>query len=467
MGMMTSKLGKPISSVQAEDESLFSGIWIRWCALSAAERSVCAIIVLLPLWWVIGLVRYIPEFLTLGIILYDWRRYGRLRLKRPSLAVAALFAYYGIAYAGEFLLFFDAHPLAVLPLDAGREPIELFEGAFSVLLLPFLVWYIQSNNIRVRLEVVAWACSVSVVQMLATWFFVQFVFFDSFYNPPRTLLGLLSGKSTQYYRGIGNASYLILYRPNDKAIAGMARFYSFFYHPEYFGLFVGAVSLLALDIKNRLWSLLLFGASVFLIGLSGTRAVWVAFPVVLLISSVFATTKFGGFRFAFTLIAVMSFVILSLSPVTDLILNTSTNTATFISEFRGKSTEARTAAYVETLDRVLDNPVNFIFGHEISGPNPTTLGGGVEIGSHSFILGSLLYKGGLLSTGFFMTFWVSLSMWLYRTRMGRPKCCFLILVLLSITFVTMLLGYVAPMIILLCMVLHRPVKPIRRNASYA
>lgn len=463
---MNAKLLKPISAVRTESESLFSGVWIHWSYLNAAERLVCAIIVLMPLWWVLGLVRYILELVTLGLVLYEWRRYGGLRLKRPSLVVLALFAYYIYEFAGTFLLFFDAHPLAVLPPDVVRQPIDLIESGFSALLLPYLVWYIQSNNVRVRLEVVAWAFSVSVVQMLAVWFVVHFVFAEAPYNPPPTLLGLLTGKSKQYARGIGNASYLVLYWPNDNAIGGLARFYSFFYHPEYFGLFVSVVGILALDIKNRLWSLLLFAASVFLVGLSGTRAVWIAFPVVMVIRLLLVTGKFGGPRLIFTLIAIMSFTTLSLPSITDAVINNYTNTATSVANFRAESTEDRLAGYKETVDRVVDNPVNFLLGHEVAGPRPTALGSGVEIGSHSFILGSLLYKGGLVVTGFFMTFWASLIIWLYRTRMGRPVCCFLILLLLSITFVTMLFGYIAPLAILLSMIIRKPaIKSLRRNSS--
>lgn len=462
--LMTPKLGKPISSVRTEDESLFSGFWIRWRALNAAERLVYAIIVLMPLWWALGIIPYLLYSTAAGIALYEWFRYGKLRLKPPSLVVVALFAYYTYDFVGGFLLFFDEHPLAALPPDAVRKPIDLVESGFSVFSLPFLVWYIQSKNVRVRLEVVAWAFSVSVLQTLTVWFVVHFVFAEAFYNPPRTLWAVLTGKSTQYVRGVGDTNYLLLYWPLDRAIGGLPRFYGFFHRPESFGLFMGVVGVLAIEIKNRLWSLLLFVASIFLIGLSGTRAVWIAFPVVLLIRLLLTTGKFGGSRLLYALLATVSFVTLSLSPITDLVFNTFTDTATFIAEFRENSTEARGAVYAETLERILDNPVNFVFGHVVNGPPiPGTT---IEIGSHSFILGSL-HSGGLVSTGLFITFWVSLIMWLYRTRMGRPACCFLILLLLSITFATMLLSHIAPMAILLSMMLRKPatMKCLRRNAS--
>jgi hypothetical protein len=389
----------------------------------------------------------------LGIAFCEWRRYGKLRLKRPSLVVLALVAYSAYDFAGGFLLFFDAHPLAVLPLDVERRPIDLIQSALSALSLPYLIWYIQSNNVKVRLPVVAWAFSVSVVQMLAVWLVIQFVFPNAFSNPPRTLWAMLSGKSAQYVRGAGETNYLVLYG-TDQAVGGLSRFYAFFHRPETFALFIGVVGILALDIKNRLWSVLLFIASVFLIGLSGTRAVWIAFPVILFTSFWITTGKARRSWLIFALIATMSFVTLSVPPATNLIFNTFTDTATSIAEFRENSTEDRGAAYAGTLERILDNPPNFIFGYVVSGP--TVPGTGIEIGSHSFILGSLLYKGGLISTGLFLTFWASLVMWLYRTRISRPACCFLILLLLTITFATMLLSYVAPMAILLSMLLHRP-----------
>lgn len=464
---MTSNLGKRISSVQTEDESLFSGVWLRWRELNAAERLVCVVIVLMPLWWALGIIPYLLNLITLGTALYEWRRYGKIRLKRPSLVVLTLFAYTMYEFGGGLLLFFDAHPLAVLPLDLERRPIDLIQSAYSAISLPAFVWYIQSNNVRVRLPVVAWAFSVSVVQMLAVWVVVHFVFSEAPYNPPRTLLALLTGKGTSYGRGIGDTNYLLLYWPTDNAIGGLPRFYSFFHRPESLAMFVGVVGIFALEIKNRLWSLPLFGASLFLIGLSGTRSVWLAFPVVLLIRYLLLSSKFGGAWLVFTLIATMSFVTLSVPPVTNLVFNTYTDTATAVANFRENSTEARGEVYEGTLERILDNPPNFIFGHVVNGPE--IRGGEIEIGSHSFILGSLLYKGGLISTVLFMSYWTSLIMWLYRTRIGRPLCCFLILLFISLTLVTTLFGHIAPMAVLLSIVLRKPAiwRSPKRSAAYA
>lgn len=471
---MTQKLCKTISSaLKAENDSLFSGVWLRWSALSTAERLVCAIIVLMPFWWALGLIPYMIECVAAGIFLYKWWCYGEVRLKkRPSFAVFALFAFYTYQFLAALLLFLNVHPLAELSVDALRNPIgpiDLFEYLLSAFSLPYLVWHIQSNDIRVRLEVVAWACSVSVAQMLAVWLVVHFVFSNAPYNPPRTLWGMLTGKPSNYYRGIGgNSNYLTLYWPTDKAFGGLPRHYSFFHHAETFAQFVGVVGILALDIKNRLWSLLLLLACVFLIGVSGTRSIWIAFPVVAFIRFYFSTSKIGGRWFLFALTAMMSFLILSTPPITNLVFNTYTDTATSISDFRANSTTSRAAIYTGSLEATIDNPLNFIFGHVTPGETVYTItaGAGPRLGTHSFIMGSLLYQGGLVGTGLFMAFWVSLAMWLYRTRVGRSACSLLILLLFSLAFITMVYGYIAPMAIPLSMMLRRSrLKSFNRNVS--
>lgn len=453
---MTSKLLKPVS-FQKVNKSLFSGIWLRWDALTAAERLICVIIVLMPVWWALGIIQYLVQLITLGIALYEWRCHGKLPLKRPNLVVVALFASFAFGFADTFLLVFNAHPLAVLPPGSDQQLIDLVKSPLQ-LLFPFLVWYIQSNNIRVRLESVAWACSVSVIQQLSVWLFACFLFFSSAaFDPPRTLLGSLTGKAEHYLRGSGETSYLLLYYPSEYSIGGLPRFHSFFYSPDTFALFVGVVGVLALSLKNRLWSLLLLTASIFLIGMSGTRTAWIAFSAALLIHFLFTAGNVGGSRLLVALIAIVSFVTLSLSPVTDLIFNTYTDTTTYLADYRSNSTDDRAAVYEGTIEKIIenDNPLTFIFGHKVDGP-PVVAGTGNTIGSHSYLLGSLLYKGGLVGTGLFMTFWVSLFMWLHHTRMGRPICCVLILLLVSVTLFTQLLGVLGPMAILLSMVLRRP-----------
>lgn len=91
---MTQKLFAYTSPVpKSEDGKLFSGIWIRWRALSVAERLICTTIALIPVWWFLGITQFIPILLLLGIVLYDWWHKGEIRLKRPTALVIALFAF--------------------------------------------------------------------------------------------------------------------------------------------------------------------------------------------------------------------------------------------------------------------------------------------------------------------------------------------------------------------------------------
>ncbi len=394
-------LPKPASSVRkTKDEKLFCGLWIRWSALSTPERLVCANIVLLPVWWVSGFLSYMPLLLLLGIGLYEWRCYGRLRLKHPSLVVIALFAFYAYDFIDLFLLLHRAHPSVELPPGAvNRYTINnLIKSAFEFA-IPVLAWYIQSNNIRVRLEVVAWACSVSVVQMLVGWLLVEFTVPQSFeHNPPPTLYSLLTGKGEEYDPNLGSANYLQFFDDQRRVLF-------FFGNSQPAAAFIGLVSLLALDIKNRLWSLLLLGACIFPLILSETRSVWLALPAMMFLRFFFLSGKFGGAWLVFALVAMLSFGTLSLTPVTNMLLNTYEGTATAVEEYRPGSTAGRASVYEETLEAI---PNKLLFGHKILGSSVYTTHGsgeGPEVGSHSFTLGGLLYLRGLIGTGIFVTFW--------------------------------------------------------------
>lgn len=438
------------STSKLDEEELFCGIWLRWRALSAAERCVCALIVLIPLWWVLGIIPYLIFCTSAGVAVYEWQRYRTIRLQRPSLAVIALLAFYTYQCVETFLLYFDAHPLASLAPHINLRLTSLVESILNIFALPGLVWYIQSHQVRVRLSVVAWAFSVSVIEMLGAWLFSQFVLDNAYYQAPRTLWAILTGKPKLYYRGIGNSNYLNLYWHTDTAIAGLTRHYSFFYHASAFGHYVGLVGAFALDIKHRLWSNLLLVACAFLVGVSGTRTLWIAFPLVVLLHFLCSTTKIGGRWFPFALAAVVSFFCLSLPPINEWVIDTSMEMATSIAEFREASTESRAAIYIGSLASTFETPINFIFGHVVTGE------GG--LGTHSFWIGTLLYKGGLINTGMFLTFWFSLLVWLYRTRQNRPTCCFSIWLLFSLIFVTQFFNNIAPLAIPLSMTLSKSLR---------
>lgn len=459
--VMTQKLLKPVSLARkVDDESLFSGVKIRWRALTKSEQFVCANIVLLPVWWVSGLYPYMPLLLLMGVAFSEWRRYGELRLKRPSWAVVASSALILYGYVSSALLFLGLHPFVELPLLASINP----NGFVKTLLgfaVPVLLWYIQSNNIRVRSRVVAWACSVSVVQMIVLWVIFQGVFSASSYNPPSTLYGLFTGKG-DWGTSSSEANYLVPYKSTDHVLGNLARFSFFFHGPFALAMFVGLVGLLALDIKNRLWSTLLLVACVFLLFVSGTRSAWVAFPVVIFVRYLFTAGKAWGPAFSCTLVAITCFATLSLPPVTNLALSSYTDTTATVGELRQDSTETRGAIYTETMKRI---PDNLLFGHVVTGPLAVAGDDLTVIGTHSYILGNLLYQGGLIAFGLFGVYWLSLNIWLYDTRVGRPTSCFLGLLFFLLNYPVSENAHTITMGILLCMILREPtVKSFRRSA---
>jgi hypothetical protein len=427
---------------EAQTDKLFSGIWIRWRAMTVAERFVCANIILIPIWWVVGLYQYMPLLLLLSVALYEWRKYGELRLKRPNLPVVALLAFG--TYQVVKLLFYYYSPER---RGISRVIIKWFCPAL-------LLWYIQSNKIRIRIEVVAWACTVSVVQMIGFWLLLQFVLPETIFGSARlpTLFALLTSQGLK-----DNFNRLAPYQGSG-ALDALNRFSLFFVSPEVFGVVAGFIGLVALEIKNRRWSLLLFLACVFLIVLSATRAVWVAFPLVVGLRYLFNTLgKSKGPAIIFALIAVASFTTLSLPQVTGLVLDKFTYTTQSIAELRQNSTGDRLEVYRQTWKAIQENP---LWGHISTGPAISLNSENYNVvGSHSIILGRLLYSSGLVGTVIFIVFWISLFIWFYKTRAGRPLICSCVLILYTLVSPTMASLYdmnLSSVIILLCATIRRP-----------
>lgn len=450
------------STVGTKDTRLFSGIWICWSALTTTERFVCANIVLLPLWWVVGLYYYMPLLLLFGVAVYEWQQYGKLRLKSPSLPVVALLA-------------FGMYQLVKLWLASSAPPQDLFDivdvpqALVEVVILSFCpafwLWCIQSNNVRIRLEVVAWACTVSVVQMIGFWLLLQFVLPETVFFPPsmQNLFALLTNKGAGGFNDLTKTYYLWPYQPYGNLL-GLSRFSLFFTYPEIFAVVAGVMGIVALDIKNRFWSRLLFFACVFLILLSGTRIVWIVLPVVVGLRYLFTNLdKLWGPAMIFALIAIASFTTLSLPPATNLLLNNFTRSTQSINEVREDSSELRMEIYSQTWEGIQNNP---LWGHHTKGPpiNPYIPFG--RVGTHSFILGNLLYRNGLIGTGFFVVFWISLLAWLYKTRVGRPYACFCVLLFYTLISATLEFVYEMPllsMLVLLGVAIRRPkLNPIQK-----
>lgn len=458
---MTQKLlYSKVSLPKTRDDRLFSGIWLRWSALTKAERLICANIVFFPVWWLFGIVSHMLLILLLGAMFEQWRQHGKIRFKQPSLFVLALFAYYLYGYLDTWLIYFDLYPSIDLPSDWVRNSNNLVKATLQFS-LPCLVWYLQSHPMKVRLETIAWACSVSVLQMLLLWLIVQFALPTAFDPPPRTLYAVLTGKSPVYEfgsaTGDGAGNYLL--------IKEEGRYRFFFDHYQTCAVFLGFVGLLALDLKNRLWSILLFVACCCLLGATGARAVWIAIVPVVFLHLLFNSFRTRGMWLLFALLTILCFGILSFPPVTDLVLDTFKGTEQSIVNARPGSTEARSKVYQETLKKIPDKP---IFGYKVEGEDARQgpsiyTDGGPAIGSHSFILGTLLYQKGLVGATLFGTFWVSLFFWLYKTRLGRPLSCFLVLFMLTITSSVSIIHLTMTTSVLLCMVIRQPITNFSRK----
>ncbi|MEO0376710.1 MAG: hypothetical protein AAF329_19245, partial [Cyanobacteria bacterium P01_A01_bin.17] len=164
-----------------DSPSLFAGPRLRWKALGTAEQVVCSLILLIPLWWVLGLIPYLIFCVAAGVMIYERWQHGTLRLQRPTMAVVILIVFCLYSSGITTYRFFNFDPASLESLTSAADlaqkplkPIDLIESLLQ-LSFPFLLWYIQSHSIRVRLEVIAWALSVVVLEMLAVCLFCHFV----------------------------------------------------------------------------------------------------------------------------------------------------------------------------------------------------------------------------------------------------------------------------------------------------
>lgn len=454
------QLYKPKSSIRkAQTDRLFFGILIRWQALTVGERFVCANIVLLPVWWVFGLYPYMPALLLLGVALYEFWQHRELRLKRPSLPVITLFV---------FCTYEAVRPFFFLSGVVGG----LQDALLSTFVPTCLLWYIQSKNIKIRKEVVAWACTVSVVQMLVLWLLIQFVLPESVFFPPRlNFLARITGEQEQVVLDNllnADASFdlnnLVPYAPNSNGMLGFERFSMFFCYPEFFGFVAGFIGILALDIRSRLWSWLLLLACVFLIVLSATRIVVVAFPIVVFLHYVVSNfRKIWGPTIIFALLAVVSFTTLSIPQTSNLVFSQVTDSLQTVNQVRQASTETRLEIYKHTWKAIQEKP---FLGYRRAGdylPYPAA-------GTHSVILGNLMFQKGLVGTVIFAFFWISLFIWFYKTQAGRPLTCFCVWSIYTLVSPTLQLVYempISPLVILLCAAIHSPkLKSVPKSSQF-
>ncbi len=437
----------------ATESSLFNGPRLRWSVLTQSERCICAAVIATPFWWMVSWT-YTLLLITLGIIAYEIWTGGNLRLQRPGGLVLAAFASQIYRHASTI---FHSEEVAN----------SSFLSLFVSLCFCLIIWYAESRNVKVRLEVLAWAITVLVLQILFFWIVVQIAMRAPQYQPPRTLLGQILDKGERFIAGSGSANYLIPYWPDDKLPGGFVRFAFFFPVPEDFALFSCFVCLLALELKKRIWSIPLFVAGVLLLFLSGTRAAWLILPLVLLLRYLIVVGNLWGPALLFALIALISFISLSMPLMTNLINNTISQTSEITGNMRRDSTEVRHLIYQRTLEAIVSEPDKLLFGRGV--PGRTVLPGyePAKVGSHSFILGTLLYRQGLIGTAIFLWFWVSIILTLYRSRSVRPICSMLTIVFLSIAFATMDVPITLYLVMIVLFLETSAQKPKVLRSSYA
>jgi hypothetical protein len=426
-------------------EPLLQGIFLRWNLLTQSEKVSCLGISLIPLWWIWGW-SFLFVMLAVGVLCYEYYHHHKIQLQRPKFLVFAFLAYGFYDLIGG-IFYSQYHDTSI----GFRDLTDQFETVFSP---AFILWYIQSRNIRVRFTVVAWAFSVVIGLMLIAWLYAVVIMHQAGFSPPRSLFGLLTKKSPLYEPGLGNTNYLIFYRASDKSIPGFVRFFLFFHGPESLALTTSFIALLALDLKKRIWSIPLFCGSVLILLMSGTRSAWLALPITLLVRWLLKTGAKQGVWLIFALIACWSCLTI-FPPVTEFLSDLSARTTQSSNELRGDSSDVRAEIYRRTSERILDSgDWELMMGHTVPGETVLREYEPAKVGTHSFYLGTLLYRQGLLGTGLFITYWVSLVAWFYKTRHDRPVAALLILLLMTFTFTVMAYESVVNPIILICAVTY-------------
>lgn len=408
-----------------------------WGQMSHAERSVFGIIVLLPLWWGIGF-GYISLLLLAGLAASELWQFGRIRLKAPRPEVWALFAF------GAYVTVNMNLHVEKITGNSLLSPTLLWIGGALVL------WYIQSNDVRVRVQVAIWAIAVLMAEVLAVWLVAHFVIGESSLPIMRSLTGLLLSKQERYVEGLGDTNYLRLFDAEDgTSFLGTPRYAAFFGHPEFFAQATAFVFLLGLSGRSP-WPLLLGSAAVVALILDGARSSVAVLIAVLALRMLLTLGKHGGIWALFALIAALSFGALALPPVTEALVTTYERTVDSTNNLRKASTEARSLLYGRTFESLGDAP---IFGHGIPGRTVVPGYEPAKVGSHSFLLGALLYCNGLAGTLLFGIFAVTFMRWLWRTRADRPDCVWWTLLLFMILASVVAFDFTRMAILLLCTML--------------
>lgn len=436
-----------IENKSSIDSELFSGIRLRFSALNQTEKVVCLAIVLIPVWWLWGW-SYLLTLLTLSVFAYEIKQTGGLSLSKPSAIVILGFCFglYGILASYFYFEFND------ITYGARTFLIRIEFWFMSSLLL----WYIQSKKLKIRLQVVAWAFSVVIVQMAILLLVSLVVYQQKDYLPMRSLFGFVTGKSAVFESGIGRSNYLMPYDARDESfVPGLVRYAFFMHGPVALGVFTAFISLVALDLKNHTWSLLLFSSSYFISLLSGTRSVFVALLLILILRYVVTIGKTFGVALVLAMMAAVSFSVFSLPLTSNIVFDNANQATQSVYEARADSSEARGKIYAQTWKEILNaSTQQLIWGHIVDGENVTSYAT-AKVGSHSFYL-SLLYKSGLIATIIFICYWTALVWWFFSTRDSRPLSCLMILALFTLSFTVMEMEQPVIPTVLICSMLKKP-----------
>jgi hypothetical protein len=424
-------------------QRIFAPFLIDWADLTQSEKVVGLLIAFCPLLWFLGW-NYVMVLLPMLLLGWHYWTDRRLELTRPSWVV-----FFACAYqVYRFVIG------AVMRVEGGSLPKMILGGCTS-LSFCFLLWYIESNRIRVRPKVIVWGLIILATEMILLWLAIQGAFGAPLFQPPRTFFAQLTAKGEEYVPGMGNANYLIPYWADDFLPGGLVRFSFFFPYPEDFALVTGLMGLIALDAKDAKRTPWLLGASIFLLFLSGTRSNWLVFPAILVLRYLMVTAqKRGGKILLLALASALSFTLLSLPGVIDGLSDSIDSLSASTGNFRQDSTEVRSLIYQRTWEKIVEEP-DYRLWLGRGQPGESVLPGyaPAQVGTHSFILGSLLYRSGLVGLGLFSSFWLGLIGKIYQTRQQRPHSALLMLLYLSLTFITMDVA-TTNFLVLLISVLH-------------
>ncbi|MEM9567833.1 MAG: O-antigen ligase family protein [Cyanobacteria bacterium P01_E01_bin.34] len=390
--------------------------------LTIEEWFASVNIVALPVWWIAGLLYYLPLLLLVAVLGRELWTTKKIQLSCPQLAVL-------------FLLGFGCYQVGHL-LVISADLSNIVRAIVTTFIPAGWIWYIQSRAVRLRLPVVAAALSLLMLEMLVLVTLLELPTARQVFWPPSipTLYALALGKTSE----INASFYLVPYWPHGNG--RLLRYVLYFIYPELLGLMSGAFACIALDLRpidlrTAVWKWSMFALALLFIVLSGTRIVMAAMLPLLGLRWLWSNWHRHSFRtLAFTGAAIMAFGFLVLPIGHEFLASHVTGALTSANEFRADSSSLRGEIYRQTWMAFVDNP---IWGYAVKGESVDPYISFAVLGSHSFILGNLLYTNGLAGSTLFVGFWALMLRWLYLTSAMQPASPLCICGLYSLASITM------------------------------